>query len=155
MHHFIAQQDGETCDDVCRSHGHVCSDTNHGLSDPSNVLEIFKRAGINCTSHEYSNDYMFYTDPSYIATGFEKGICRGITDVPQRIACGGETKAGLRRLCPCKAPGNVLFYFVKDNKLTNAEKIIVDHGRTNWLRSSANFKMSIQSCLICSMLNKL
>ena len=99
------KEGGFSCDEVCQSHGLLCTETDHGFP-PDSALPIFKQLGVDCKhgykdTDWYSRDLhpFYYNDPDP-SWGLR---CIGFKGIPKKIHCQQKSNFPLKmRLCPCK-----------------------------------------------------
>ena len=116
----------QSCDSLCASVQQVCASTEHGLDGGKDVLAIFKRLGVNCSTSGQRDNYRFSIDPVYrtaennAMSQWCVGKCLGFIDVPSSINCRSTTFSDLggltHWLCPCRGK-NDAFYISFDKAL--------------------------------------
>ena len=94
-----------SCDQVCESHGLLCTAKDHGFEEEK-VLGIFQQLlGKKCTTGFNDTDEWNELGPSYAnhPKGHEqRGRCLGWKNIPKQINCEAKPpNAHVQRLCPC------------------------------------------------------
>ena len=105
MKYYLQSKEFRSCDQVCGSHGLLCTAKDHGFKD-ENILNIFQQLlGRKCKTGFNDTDGWNEVGPSYAdySQGHEqRGRCLGWKNIPKQINCEAKPhNAHVHRLCPC------------------------------------------------------
>ena len=115
MKYYLQRMTFRSCDQVCESHGLLCTAKDHGFEEEK-VLGIFQQLlGKKCTTGFNDTDEWNELGPSYAnhPKGHElRGRCLAWKDIPKQINCKAKPlNPYVQRLCPCINGTKCLQYY--------------------------------------------